>query len=438
MSTSTDSMYNAESRYLHQMFKIYFSATPLEVTKSDYLISSSILEETYKSSDSPFGEITSNELTLSLFNDNGLFNPANTSGQYYGLIKKGVMIEAFIRPDEVTEWDPQGVFYVTDWYTDSSGMSAQVTADDVLYKVLNGSVPTLPVYRNIAFNTFITDFFALFDLSVTVDSALANITIPYVYTSEHSSNKEFLTDLLESAMADCFCAHNGDVTILGKDSQRALRATLTDSDQIISVSIKQSITTNYTGAGVTYNKCQESIEQSIVDMSEMSTVAGLNSTGKVITSAHPVLSIRSVKVSGANNVSIASFSASAKEFIGSIQSTSTTNVDMSVIGTVLNSTEVVMGDSDDETLNISSPFIQTEERANAVLQYASDYIQAAMPTIEVTVRGNPKIELGSLLEINSTYYKIDFTGVLIKATYNFVGNLSCVLTLIDASSLEEG
>ena len=97
MSVSTDEMYNAESRYLHQLFKIHFSSSEvLEVTKSKYLISSSNLEESYKSSDSPFGDVTSNELTLTLYNENNIFNPINRASKYYGLIKRGVKIEAFI------------------------------------------------------------------------------------------------------------------------------------------------------------------------------------------------------------------------------------------------------------------------------------------------------------------------------------------------------
>ena len=90
MAASTDAMYNAESRYIHERFLIYFTSVPLEVTKSNYLVSSSVLEESSKLSDSPFGTITSNELTLSLFNESGLFNPQNTSSPYYGQIKKGI------------------------------------------------------------------------------------------------------------------------------------------------------------------------------------------------------------------------------------------------------------------------------------------------------------------------------------------------------------
>ena len=46
MSISTDEMYNSHSRFIHKKFVIHFSASEiLEVSKSDYLVQSSILEE---------------------------------------------------------------------------------------------------------------------------------------------------------------------------------------------------------------------------------------------------------------------------------------------------------------------------------------------------------------------------------------------------------
>ena len=56
---------------------------------------------------------------------------------------------------------------------------------------------------------------------------------------------------------------------------------------------------------------------------------------------------------------------------------------------------------------------------------------------ELTVRGNPKLSLGSLLEINSSRYKTQYVGLLIKASYEYVGSLHCKMTLIDASQLKE-
>lgn len=435
MSVSTDAMYNAESRYIHKMFKIHFSSSEvLEVTRDSYLVSSSVLEESYKLSDSPFGEVTSNEISITLFNDDGLFNPKNTSSKYYGLIKKGIKIEAFIRPDEVDEWDPFGVYYVTDWY--ASGLQAEVTANDALYNVLNGSVPSFPVFRRISFAAFAKRYFAYFGYDVKVDSSIDTI-LPYVYTSEHSNNKIFLSDLLKSVLADCFCDHYGDIKIISKVAKRAVRAKLTDDDQIISITVKQSITTNYDSATVTYNKCQESSEKTLIDITDLPLSPGMNSTGKLTMSEHPVLSIRSLKTTGPEVSKVTTFNASAIDFVGTIQSTTDTSTQFNVVGTKLDLVEITVGEDGDAPLNIKSNFIQEEARANIVKEYTEDYLNANMPILELTVRGNPKYQLGDILEVESSYYKTQYTGILIKASYEYIGSLSCNITLADASNLKE-
>lgn len=437
MSQSTDLMYNAKSRYIHQMFRIHFSPSKsLDVQKGKYLMDSSILEESYKLSDSPFGAVTSNELSITLFNDGGLFTPANTAGTYYGLIKKGVKIEAFIRPDEVDEWDPIGVYYVTDWYTTSSGLTAEVTANDILHNVYNGPVPAMPVYRDIAFKDFITLYFAYFGYNVIVDESI-DYVIPYVYISSYSDNKSFLTDLMKSVLADCFCNHEGNIVILSKVAKRDVRAKLTDSDQIINISVKQSITTNHDSVSVTCNKPQEGVEQKLLELSEMVLTPGINSTGRLTLSKHPALSIKAVSTSCPDTVKILSYSASAKEFTGELRSTANTIASLLVMGTLLETIELAFGEEKETPLLINSPFIQKEDVAEIIRKYTEAYIKANLPILEIQVRGNPKYNLGDLLEIDSTRYKTKYTGILIKSSYEYTGSLSCKLTLIDASMLEE-
>lgn len=426
---STDAMYNAESRFLHQKFVIHFSPTEvLEVTRSDYLLTSSILEESYKSTDSPFGEVTSNELNISLYDEGGMFNPANTQGKYYGLIRKGVKIEAFIRPDEDEEWDPLGVFYVTDWSTSTSGLSADVTANDALHNVINGSVPKLPVFRNIRLVAFLDAYFAYFGYRVGVDPDL-DIVLPYVYTSEHSNNKAFLTELMLGIVADCFCDHSGEIRVVSKINRSSLRATLTDNDQIVTVAIKHTIVNSYDSAVVTYNVGQESTEESILSVKEAPVVVGTQSTGKLEFSKRPVLAVKSIKVTGAQTVRPTRFNANSKEFECTLQSSSDTVVNMEVIGTVLELVPNILGEALEAPLELTSKFLQTKSAAETVKEYADDYVASNMPSLELTVRGNPKLQLGDKVEVNSAYYRVNYIGVIISALYEYQGSLSCKLKL---------
>ena len=86
-------------------------------------------------------------------------------------------------------------------------------------------------------------------------------------------------------------------------------------------------------------------------------------------------------------------------------------------------------------INYKYPFDRS--KANEILKYAEDYVKASVPTLEVTVRGNPNLQLGDKIVIESDFYKISYTGIIVKAEYKYIGNLSSVLTLIDASALKE-
>lgn len=429
MAASTDAMYNAESRYIHERFLIYFTSVPLEVTKSNYLVSSSVLEESSKLSDSPFGTITSNELALSLFNESGLFNPQNTSSSYYGQIKKGIKIEAFIRPDEVNDWDPLGVFYVTNWSTNSSGMIADIVANDALYNVLNGSVPSLPVFRNVPVSLFMISYFELFNLSVSVDTSIDTV-IPYIYSSVYSDNKELLSDVLNASLCECFCDHNGNIVVSSKLPTKSIRATFTDNDQVINATIKQSVTSSFDSVVVACNTGQESSETNLLNISDISIVPGTNHIDTTTLSSTPALSIKSVSTSGSEAVQVKSFKASASDFTCDLQSSSTLSTSVSVIGTTLKTVKSYVGETSDSTLEIDNNFVQTITNANRIRKYGLSYIESSVPTLDITVRGNPRLNLGDVIYVNSAKYQTKYTGRILNAQYEYSGGLTCSMTLV--------
>lgn len=429
MSISTDAMYNSDSRYLHKMYRIHFSTSNvLEVVRSNYLISSSILEETAKVSENPFGDVTSNELELSLLNENGMFNPKNEQGPYFGLIRSGIKIEAFIRPDEVDEWDRVGVFYVTDWSTSSSGMTADIVANDKLYNILNAPVPALKIIRNITFSDFMHEYFSLFNAEVHIDASI-NLVLPYAFTSGYTSNREFLMDLMIAAIADCYCSHDGSIVIRGRVANRDTRAVLTDDDQLISVAIKQSISTDYDCASVTCNTMQESAEQELLSISSLPMSPGVATTELTKFSADRVLGIKSICVRGTATRPIG-FEATTDSIMISLQGTASENVEVSVVGTTLEAVSSVVSTTGVTAVSLDSSFVQTLDTANEVLSYAHWYVNESLSNLEVTLRGNPKLELGSKVQVISRRYTLNYTGTLVKAQYKYDGGLSCVATVM--------
>ena len=141
-----DADFNAASREIFMRLDIYLDEIPLEVTKENYLIDASWLEEGSADSSNPFGAVSSNEFSFRLYNENGLFSPTNTSSIYFGKIRNGLKIVPFIRTID-TDWQQLGEYFATDWSAAITGTYADVTANDKWYQIFNSIAPKPQIGR---------------------------------------------------------------------------------------------------------------------------------------------------------------------------------------------------------------------------------------------------------------------------------------------------
>ena len=83
---------------------------------------------------------------------------------------------------------------------------------------------------------------------------------------------------------------------------------------------------------------------------------------------------------------------------------------------------------------VTSNFIQSKAVADDVCSYSDTFVKAVAPTLELSIRGNPLLQLGDTVLIDSSKYNINYTGVIIKANYKYTGGLTCNLKLIAVQS----
>lgn len=441
---TTDDNYNASTRYLEQKAVIYFSSSnTLEITRDNYLVTSSVLEEAHSQSGSaPFGGVTSNELSLELLNEGGIFSPTNNKSPYYGLMKKGIKIELFIRPvvdsedeDEQYEWDPLGVYYVTDWQAKVTGLLATITANDQLYKAFNKDLTTLPISRNMSQKAFYEHIFDNLNLRGEIDNTLVAV-LKYAYISQNT--KELLSTLNMSALADCFCMHDGTLKVQHLTNLGPVRASISDSDQILVADIEQSLVFGYDGANVTYNMPQESDVQNVLSLKDISIAEGTSTRNNVSLTGAPLLKLcysilRGVKaritslVANPVSINITTFN----------ENETTDNCTIDVFGTTLVNNEVTIGLETDNPLKISNQYIQDDNYARIVYNHLKAYVNNLLPILELEVRGNPKFELGEIIQADSDKYELHYTGILIKQTFDYDGSLKGTITLLNTNILKE-
>ena len=439
---TTDDNYNASTRYLEQKAIIYFSSSNiLEITRDNYLITSSALEEAHsRSGSAPFGGVTSNELSLELLNEGGIFSPTNNKSPYYGLMKKGIKIELFIRPvveseneDEQYEWDPLGVYYITDWQAKVTGLIATITANDKLYKAFSKDLTALPISRNKTQKEFYEYIFDNLGLQGDIDKTL-NTLIRYAYIDR--STKELLSMLNMSALADCFCKHDGTLKVQHLTNIPALRATITDNDQVLSVKIEQSLDYDYDGVNLVYNLPQESNVQCVLSLKDMIIPKGISKRNNVSLTGTPLLKLCYSILSGVK-AHISSIEATPVSVNFSIDNPEieTEDCTVDIYGTLLVNNEITLGKEVENCLVINNLYIQESTYADIVYNHLNAYIRNLLPILELEVRGNPKLELGDVIQVDSDKYNLHYKGLLIRQTFDYDGSLKSTITLLNTSIL---
>ena len=439
MKTTVD-IYNNIERFLEQKAVIFFSKTKqLEVTKDNYLVSSFLLEEAHGADNLPFGSVTSNELTLQLYNENDVFTPTNKKSIYYGLMKKGIKVELYIRPvvDEGTEeydWDPLGTFYVTDWKASITNTTATIIFNDIMYELFKKDIKDMPVQLNITQQAFYERIFKKLDIPANIDNTLKEV-LTYAYVDKNT--KEVLTELNMSSLSDCFCNHVGEIIIKSINNINDPPILITDENQIISANIEQSLTYDYDGINLKYNLPQESQIQNILELKGVSIARGITSLNNVTLTGAPLFKLCA---SILNNEVCEIDSIEASTHIANItfnnKGDDTVICDLTLLGTLLQNNEVTIGLESPTSYNITNLYIQSKKHAQKIYDKLKAYISNMLPVLELEIRGNPKFELGSIITAKSNKYKLEYTGILIKQTFEYDGSLKSNITLLDINIMK--
>lgn len=440
---ATDEDFNAHSRCILLKLDIFFDGLqndPLTVTREDYLIDADILDEAGAEDNNPLGAISANELSFSLYNEDGIFSPTNPESPYYGKIKTNVPIIPYMKPDmyDGTEvnWIKMGVYYVSDWNATVTGAAASITADDKLQQVFLEPAPVIPVGLNKTQAAFFQEVFDALGYAAKISQDL-NATLLYTFTE--GEQKKFLQEMLQGAIAYCTCDKNGGIVIEPLDSTRPLRATLTDADQIISVDAEQSIVKTYGGVELTYVLPQLTEAIQLLEIKDANVPAGIFTHNKVAFSKGPAKVITNVcAITENKEVAIVDYVNSPWDItlITKNESTTKATSNLTVYGIAVDFVETILTDNVSNVLKVKNRYIQSTEYAIKYKEMLEAFVNSDMPTLTLQVRGNPLLNVGDKVRVQSERYNLDFTGILKRISYKYIGSLSCEITLLNSDILE--
>ena len=110
-----------------------FSTAIVETYDGDDIFNLSILEETEGAQGIiPIGQISCNDMDLTLQNANKRYMPFNSNSDLFRLVRAGRKIEPFVgfNINGVDHYTPKGVYWSSDWQTSAQDMQASTSARD--------------------------------------------------------------------------------------------------------------------------------------------------------------------------------------------------------------------------------------------------------------------------------------------------------------------
>lgn len=188
-----------------------------EIYEAEELEYFNILEEQiFDDLSLPIGNISSNEIDLSLLNMNRKFDPSNKQSPLYGLLKKNRKIRAWLGAEVVPgeiEWSPMGTYWSQDWSTPESAITAVTSGLDRLELIRNTDYTTSPVFID-------TDLYTIAEIVLQdagvmpdeyiIDESWKDIAPKYVWF-ERIKHREALRILAVEALGRVYCDRMGRI-----------------------------------------------------------------------------------------------------------------------------------------------------------------------------------------------------------------------------------
>lgn len=443
MREAIDADFSTSSRRLTMKLHIYFDGNnqpPTEINDNNYLIDCYWLEEGTAESANPLGAIAANELSFSLHNKDGIFNPTNKSSIYYGKMKLGVKVELFIKPldrQEEVDWLQLGVYFISSWQSTVTGSSAVVQAYDKLQDVFTNPTPNYPITLNTNFHDMFIQVFQRLGYSISILAPFEE-TIAYAFVEDEPI--KFLQEMMQGAIAICTCNKQGEIEIIPMSGvSEEIRLTLRDTDQIKDIYAQQTATKSYNGIELTYALPQVIPNTTLLDLSSIIVPTGNYNTPELLFSEGPMYNVSAIKIqSSPETIQFNGYVATPwkikMDLFNPLEP-----IDSSILieGAIVNYVNTLLSDVANNLLKISNRYVQNEVYANKYKNTLKAFILHDAPILEASIRGNPLLNIGDRVRLVSARYNLDFTGILLRMDYAYTGGLSCKITVLNADIFRE-
>lgn len=395
--------------------------------EGDDIISIDLVEEREVNQASlPVGNISANQISIKLNNQDRRFDADNAASPLYELLKPQRHVQAWLGIDALDlsgvdgiQWVPLGEFWTTEWQAPEDTVEASLVARDRLELMRTTTYQTSQVIQNTNLYNLAVAILQDYGLSASqynVDTALQSVAVPYAWFNA-TSHRDALRTVAEAGLANVYCDRDGVLQVIVA-SNGASAETITPDDYFKRDNpMQQQYVANI--ISVNTQPLKPGTSQEIYRNNDpISVPAGGSATITAFYNNTPCLSPAASLVSPPAGVSI-----SGATYYGwganiTIQNTGGTaaSVTVSITGqplTVQNKQQASAQDSNSITDNgplqynfPDNPLVQTlavaQQIANSLLASFKD----SRRDLSLDWRGNPALLLGDVVTVKGTDFAI--------------------------------
>lgn len=413
----------ADSRRIDGRVEIYYSSAPTQFY-SDTIVSIALTEEVSAPSAIPLGAVSSNELVVTLSNEDNMFSPSNVNSPF--AIRKGLQILAYLGIAD--EWVPLGTFKIYDYELSEDTLSIRLTCYDRIYELGNLDTPVLPILENTSVGHLFESLFYTLglessDFIIDPEVYQNNIKIGWV---EGEKVRDALQFLAVAGMCNVFVDRLNRIRVTNIFRGGA-PVDEWDDNQIFNIYAPRTTTNAYSDICITCNDCTvaDSVEAARITRT---LYTGLNSI-KSIRFDKPLGVVEAVILENTRGSYISSVNVGAKKVDLEIFNTGEAETaDIVIVGRPLEITKNDIAIADEKTgiLSIDNVLIQDPEYSKTYAQLVRPYLQKTL--IGVKARGNPAVELCDCIKVTSSTLGVG-NYLVMRQVINYDGALEVEATL---------
>lgn len=399
------------------------------------LVDFSLLEELSSNEEVPFGGVSANEFTFSIYNENKKFSPSNTVSPYYGHMGPGATVTARvgleISPDEF-EYVPLGTFTVDDWRAPSSGVSVTIVAYDRLFNLSEEPIPMMRITENTTVeNMFITLFRAMgltifeFDVSKELSHR-----IPYGFIMPTTFG-EAIKVLSQAGMCTVVVNRYNRIIVTPSITSTLPVQNWDDDNEILEIENPEKFSSVYGQMSVAIHEPSLRRTNSLSNMSNLTLDKGESRLEKAEFSESPVVSVDRISLQNSRGTLIrqADYGTHQVSLLLENPTERTEKVSLSIAGVYCKFTKRELYNKVEDAINkkiltIDNPLVQTATHAQRIMSVIVPAMSDPFNFFDLVVRGNPAIVVGDVITVAAPSELIPETTIRIyRSIINYNGSI---------------